>query len=72
MAFRMGGFSKWLAYIAVGFLVGPLISLVSSLTGSVTGFLPGILGSVVGWALLGWIFILVVGLILKLFGARGK
>lgn len=70
MAFRMGGFGKWLAYIAVGFIIGPLISLVSSLTGSVTGFLPGILGQAVGWALLGWIFVLIVGIILRLFGGR--
>ena len=67
---RFGGMNKWLAYIAVGFLTGILASTTGGIIGSVTGFLPGILGSIVGWALQGFMLVLVIGIILKAFGAR--
>ena len=71
MAFgRMGGFNKYLAYIAVGFLVGMVTTLVSGLIASFTGFLPGILGQIVGWGVLGAVITFLVSIVLKAFGAR--
>jgi len=71
MAFgRMGGMNKYLAYIAVGFLVGMVSSLVGGLIASFTGFLPGILGQIVGWGVLGAVITFLVSIVLKAFGAR--
>ena len=67
---RMGGMNKWFAYIAVGFLTGILSTTLGGLVGSITGFLPGILGSIAGWAIQGFVLVLVIGIILKAFGAR--
>src|SRR3972149_1934440 len=69
---RMGGMNKYLAYIAVGFLIGMVTNLVGGLIGSVTGFLPGILGQVVGWGVLGAIVTFLVSIVLRAFGARRR
>ena len=71
MAFgRMGGMNKYLAYIAVGFLIGMVTTLISGLIASFTGFLPGILGQIVGWGVLGAVITFLVSIVLKAFGAR--
>ena len=71
MAFgRMGGMNKYLAYIAVGFLIGMVTTLISGLIASFTGFLPGILGQIVGWGILGAVITFLVAIVMKAFGAR--
>ena len=69
---RMGGMNKYLAYIAVGFLIGMVTNLVGGLIGSVTGFLPGILGQIAGWGILGAIVTFLVSIVLRAFGARRR
>ncbi len=71
MAFgRMGGMNRYLAYIAVGFLIGMVTSLTSGFIAPLTAFLPGILGQIVGWGVLGAIITFLVSIVLKAFGAR--
>ena len=67
---RFGGMNKYLAYIAVGALVGIASSLITSVASIATGFLPGILGTVAGWLISGFVITFLVGIILKAFGAR--
>lgn len=67
---RTGSFNRYLAYVAVGFLIGMITNLVSGLIASFTGFLPGILGQIVGWGILGAVITFLVSIVMKAFGAR--
>ena len=69
---RFGGMNIWFARIGIGALLGFVTSLLAGFLPSITGFLPGILGQLLGWAILGWIVTILVGIMLSAFGARKR
>ena len=69
---RFGGMNIWFARIGIGALLGFVTSLLATFLPSITGFLPGLLGQILGWAILGWVVTILVGIMLAAFGTRTR